>query len=131
MSSEILPASLYAESLKQKYEGLDVPSYKLREWFSKTENVFFDCKEPDKSSCLKLILEQNNFMAFIIFFVVRDKPGGSYRFMDASFRNLGKETLRHFINRYHQQLESITKLSLGSRGIEYVECVGHSYELSE
>jgi len=131
VSLEIVPSSLCVKSLKEKYEGLEVPSYKLREWFSKTDKVFFDCEESDKSSCLELILGQRNFVAFVIFFVIREKPSGSYKFMDATFRNLGKETLKHFIRRYHKQLESMTKLGLGSRGIEYVECVGYSYELSE
>ena len=131
VSLEIMPASLYAKSLKGKYKDLEVPSYKLREWFSKTDKVFFDCEESDKSSCLELILKQRNLVAFVIFFVVREKPSGSYKFMDASFRNLGKETLKHFIRRYHEQLESMTKLGLGSRGIEYVECAGYSYESSE
>ena len=131
MSLEIVSASLYVKSLKEKYEDLEVPSYKLREWFSKTDKVFFDCEESGKSSCLELILKQRNLVAFVIFFVVREKSSGSYKFMDAAFRNLGKETLKHFVRRYHEQLESMTKLGLGSRGIEYVECVGYSYELSE
>ena len=130
MSLEIVPSSLYVKSLKEKYGDLEVPSYKLRKWFSKTDKVFFDCGESDKSSCLELILKQRNLVAFVIFFVVKEKPSGSYKFMDATFRNLGKETLKHFIRRYHQQLESMTKLGLGSRGIEYVECVGYSYDLS-
>jgi len=131
MSLETVPSRLCVKSLEEKYKGLAVPSYKLREWFSKTDKIFFDCEESDKSSCLKLILNQRNLAAFVIFFVVKDKSSGSYKFMDATFRNLGKETLKHFIRRYHQQLESMTKLGLGSRGIEYVECVGYSYELSE
>jgi len=131
VSLEIIPSSLYVKSLKEKYKDLEVPSYKLKEWFSKTDKVFFDCKESDKSSCLEPILEQRNFAAFVIFFVVREKPSGSYKFMDASFRNLSKETLKHFIRRYHEQLESMTRFGLGSRGMEYIECVGYSYELSE
>jgi len=131
MSLETVPSSLYVKSLKEKYLDLEVPSYKLREWFSKTYKIFFDCEKSDKPSCLELILKQRNLAAFVIFFVVREKSSGSYKFMDASFRNLGKEALKHFIRRYHQQLESMTKLGLGSRGIEYVECVGYSYELSE
>ena len=131
MSLEIMSSSLYVKSLKEKYEDLEVPSYKLREWFSKTDKIFFDCEKSDKSSCLELILKQRNLVAFVIFFVVREKPSVSYKFMDASFRNLGKETLKHFIRRYHEQLESVTKLGLGSRSIEYVECIGYSYELSE
>ena len=126
MSSEIVPASVYVDSLKQKYIGFDFPSYKLREWFSKTHIVFFDCKEQDKASCLETILKLTNLEAFIIFFVVRE-PSGAYKFMDASFRNLGTETLEHFITRFHQQLESMTKLSVQSIGLEYVECIGHSY----
>jgi len=131
VSLEIVSAGLYAKSLKEKYEDLEVPSYKLREWFSKTDKIFFDCEESDKSSCLELILKQRSLVAFVIFFVVRAKPSGSYKFMDASFRNISKETLKHFIRRYHEQLESMTKLGLESRSIEYVECAGYSYELSE
>ncbi len=126
-----MPASLYAKSLKKKYEGLEVPIYKLREWFSKPDKIFFDCEESDKSSCLELVLKQRNLAAFVTFFVVREKPSGSYKLMDASFRNLGKETLKHFIRRYPEQLESMTKLGLGSRNIEYLACAGYSYELSE
>jgi len=126
MNSEIVPASIYLESLRQKYHGFEFPSYKLREWFSKNQMVFFDCKEPDKATCLQTILAKTDFEAFSIFFVVKEQ-GGAYRFMDASFRNLGTETLEHFITRFHSQLESMTKLGVQATGLEYVECVGHSY----
>jgi len=127
MSTEIVPSASHAQSLKEKYPGFEIPSYKLREWFSTVHKVFFDCGRPDKHSCLEVLLKRTNFSAFIIFFVVRE-PSGSYKFMDASFRNLGTETLEHFMTRYHQQLESMTRLSLQSIGLEYVECVGHSYQ---
>jgi phosphopentomutase len=48
--------------------------------------------------------------------------------MDVNFRNVGTETLEHFINRYHQQLETMTKLSLQTASREYVTCLGHGYE---
>jgi len=127
MESEIVQASAYVESLKEKYKGFYFPAYKLRELFSTVHQVFFDCREQDKSACLKLLLKRTNLEAFTIFFVVKE-PSGAYRFMDASFRNLGTETLEHFINRYHQQLESMTKLSIQTIGLEYVECIGHGYQ---
>ncbi len=127
MGSEILSAQAYMKSLKQKYQGFDVPTYKLREWFSKTHQVFFDCEELNKEACLQAALTKTDFTAFIIFFVVRAQ-GGVFKFMDASFRNLGTETLEHFIARYHSQLESMTRLSVQTTGLEYVECVGHSYQ---
>jgi hypothetical protein len=34
MNSEIIATQTYVDSLKQKYQGLDVPFYKLREMFS-------------------------------------------------------------------------------------------------
>jgi len=126
MSAEIIPASVYVESLRQKYPSLDIPSYKLREWFSKNHMVFFDCRERDKTACLGAILKKTDFESFTIFFVVKESSG-AYRFMDASFRNLGSETLEHFITRFHSQLESMTKLGVQATGLEYVECVGHSY----
>jgi len=127
MSCGIMSAQAYVESLKQKYQGFDFPAYKLREWFSKTHQIFFDCKEPDREACLEAALKKTDFAAFIIFFVVKEQ-GGSYKSMDASFRNLGTETLEHFINRFHSQLESMTRLGVQTTGLEYVECIGHSYQ---
>jgi hypothetical protein len=127
MESEIVPANTYVESLKEKYKGFDFPAYKLREWFSKSHQIFSDCKDQDKNACIEQLLKQTSLEAFAIFFVVKD-PSGGYRFMDASFRNLGTETLEHFISRYHQQLESMTRLSIQTIGLEYIECIGHGYQ---
>lgn len=127
MSSEIISAQAYVEALKQKYQGFDIPTYKVRELFSETHQVFFDCKGPDKEACLQAALKKTDFAAFIIFFVVKEQSGG-FKFMDASFRNLGTETLEHFIVRYHSQLESMTRLGVQTTGLEYVECIGHGYQ---
>jgi hypothetical protein len=127
MSLKIVPTSEYITFLEKKYEALKVPTYKLREWFSIEQKVFFDCKVSDKASCLSGILNKPDLPAFIIYLMVKDAAGG-YSFMDVSFRNLGKETLEHFINRYHQQFETMTKLSLQSVSREFIECLGHCYE---
>jgi hypothetical protein len=127
MSSEIVPTSDYVKDLKEKYKDLDVPTYKLREWFSKSRQIFFDCENRDKNSCLEQLLKRTDLEAFIIFFMVKESSG-SYRFMDTSFRNLGTETLEHFINRFHKQLEAMTKLGVQATGLEYMECIGHSYK---
>jgi len=127
--SNIISAVEYAKILEQKYAGLKVPIYKLREWFATEQKIFFDCENPDKATCLSQILAKPDFPAFIIYLVVKDAKTGDYDFMDVSFRNLmGLETLQHFINRYHAQLESMTKLSLQGAGREHVESVGHGYE---
>ncbi|MFB0567264.1 MAG: hypothetical protein ACETVM_01595, partial [Candidatus Bathyarchaeia archaeon] len=125
MSSEIVPTSSYVKSLKEKYKDLDVPTYKLKEWFSTSRQVFFNCENKDKNACLEQLLKRRDLEAFVILFVVKESSG-SYRFMDASFRNLGTETLEHFINRFHKQLEAMTKLGVQATGLEYMECVGHS-----
>ena len=127
MESEIVLSNAYVESLKGKYKDFEFPAYKLREWFSKSHQIFFDCKDQDKNACLEQLLKRTNLEAFTIFFVVKE-PSGEYRFMDASFRNLGTETLEHFISRYHQQLESMTRLSIQTIGLEYIECIGHGYQ---
>jgi hypothetical protein len=114
------------DSLKQKYQGIDVPFYKLREMFSKTHQVFFDCEEPNKQACLEKILRKTDYEAFMILFVAKE-PSGTYRFMDASFKNIRAENLEHFITRFHSQLESMTKLGIQATGLEYLECAGHSY----
>jgi hypothetical protein len=127
MDSEIVSASTYMKTLKRKYNDLDIPAYKLRKWFPTPYKIFFDCESEDKNACLERLLKRTDLEAFIIFFVVRE-ASGSYRFMDASFRNLGTETLEHFIDRFHKQLEAMTRLGVQGVGLEYVECVGHSYK---
>jgi len=126
MNSEIISARVYVETLRKKYHGFEFPSYKLREWFSRTHQILFDCKEQDKMACLQAILKNTNFEAFTIFFVVKEQSG-VYKLMDASFKNLGTETLEHFVTRFHSQLESMTKLGVQATGLEYVECIGHGY----
>lgn len=127
MSSEIVLTSSYVKSLKEKYDDLNIPNYKLKEWFSTTRKIFFDCENKDKNACLEQLLKRTDLDAFVIFFVVKESSG-SYRFMDASFRNLGTETLEHFINRFHKQLEAMTRLGVQATGLEYMECVGHGYK---
>jgi hypothetical protein len=126
--SQIILASEHASILEGRYKGLKIPVYKLRRWFSDRQQVFFDCEISDKESCLHKILTKPDLNAFVIYLLVRDTTTSSYSFMDVSFRNLGKETLEHFINRYHQQLETMTKLSLQTANREYVACLGHGYE---
>jgi hypothetical protein len=117
----------YVKSLEEKFVGLSVPSYKLRKWFDKDKLIFFDCEKGDKSACLSHLLEKTNIPYFAVFFIVKENV--TYSFMDVKYRNLGKETLEHFIKRYEQQLKSMTKMSLQPRKMEYVELVGFSYEL--
>jgi hypothetical protein len=129
MAPKIIPTTQYAETLQEKYTRLEVPLYKLRKWFSTNQKIFFDCKNTDKSLCLREVLKKPDYPVFRVYLVVKDITSDSYSFMDINFRNLGgKETLEHFINRYHKQLETMTKLSLQGAGRQYVDCVGHSYE---
>jgi hypothetical protein len=127
MSPKIIPTSERVVFLEGKYEGLKVPTYKLKKWFSSDQKVFFDCEDSDEALCLERTLSNADFTAFIIYLIVKDAEK-SYQFMDVSFRNMGKETLEHFITRYHQQLEAMTKLSLQTVGREFIECPGHSYQ---
>lgn len=126
----MIPTNTYVQSLKAKFKTIAIPLYKLRAWFSIKHQVFFNCESEDKISCLEKILKQRNFESFTIFFVVKE-PSGAFRFMDASFRNIGNETLEHFIDRFHKQLESMTRLSLQTVGLEFVEYIGYSYHEKE
>lgn len=129
MPAEIIPTSEFTATLISRYKGLQVPTYKLKEWFSTDRQVFFDCENSDKKSCLISVLKKPGFPAFRVYLVVKDPAGDAHNFMDVNFRNLGgKQTLEHFIHRFHQQLEAMARLSLQSAGREYVKCVGHSYE---
>ncbi len=126
MIAEIITTGDYVKQLKGKFSGLDIPMYKLRALCSTKDQVFFDCETSDKVSCLETILKQKIFDAFTVFIIVKE-PSGSFKFMDLSFKNIGNEKLEHFIDRFHRTLEPSTKLSLQIAGLEYVECIGHSY----
>ena len=123
---EISSTTDYKKSLEEKFNGLSVPSYKLKEWFTKKLKIFFHCKKPNKTFCLDQILEKTDIAFFTVFFIVKTEE--TYKFMDVNYRNLGKETLEHFIKRYESQLKSMTQLSLKPRKMEYVETVGYSYQ---
>jgi hypothetical protein len=127
--SKIIFTDEQVRILEEKYKGLKIPLYKFRKWFSDEQQVFFDCDAPDKEACLREVMTKPDLSAFIIYLLVKDASTGNYSFMDVNFRNLGKETLEHFMNRYHQQLETMTKLSLQTASREYVACLGHSYEV--
>jgi hypothetical protein len=125
--SKIISTSERVKLLEEEYKGLRIPVYKLRKWFSDEQQVFFDCDTIDKEACLREIMIKPDLNAFTIYLLVKDASTGDYSFMDVSFRNLSKETLEHFINRYHQQLETMTKLSLQTASREYIACLGHGY----
>jgi len=121
-------ATTYVESLRRKYRGFDFPRYKLRKWFSEDHQVFFDCEsDEDRIVCLDRWLKRTDLEAFTVFFVVKE-PIGAYKLTDAAFRKLGTETLEHFVNRYHQQLEPMTRLGIHTVSLEYIECIRHSYK---
>ena len=126
--ANIILAKDYVSVLEKQRAGLKIPLYKLRRWFSNEQQVFFDCDADDKLSCLRDILVKPDLNTFIIYILAKDLTTGGYSFMDVNFRNLGKETLEHFITRYHQQLESMTKLGLQTANREYAECIGHGYQ---
>ncbi len=127
MDMETVSLKSYDKTLREKFKGLKIPTYKLREWYSINYKIFFDCEGRDKENCLGQILERKDLEKFHVFFVVKE-PSGVHQFMDVSFRNIGGETLTHFINRFQKQLEPMTKMSVQGANLDYVECVGFSYD---
>lgn len=125
--AEIIPFSSFSGKLREECEGLRVPSYKFKKWYSVSVKVFFDC-EGELNACLEQILNYVGFKFFTVFFLGRDVSTGEWRIIDLKFRNLGKETLRHFIRRFHSQLEPSTMLGLQSSGLEKINRIGYSYE---
>jgi hypothetical protein len=126
LSSEISSSVDYVRTLEEEYAGLRISLYKLRAWYSTQQKVFFDCDNPEKNDCLDSILQKDDFSDFVVFLIIKDAD--SYRLMDIVFRNLGSETLKHFIKRYTKQLSSMTKLSLQSRKIDYIKTIGYTYK---
>jgi hypothetical protein len=123
---EIVSLESYDKTLRGKFKDLEIPSYKLRKWYSINHKIFFDCESGNKQNCLDQLLERRDLERFIVFFVVKE-PSEVYRVMDVSFRNIGKETLTHFSNRFQKQFEPMTKMSVQGANLDYVEYVGFSY----
>ena len=126
MSSEISSSVDYVRTLEEEYAGLRISLYKLRTCYSTQQKVFFDCDNSEKNDCLDSILQKDDFSDFVVFLIIKD--ANSYQLMDIVFRNLGSETLKHFIKRYTKQLSSMTKLSLQSRKIDYIKTIGYTYK---
>jgi hypothetical protein len=126
LSSDIISAVDFVKPLEEDYAGLKISLYKLRAWYSLKQKLFFDCDKSVKNNCLESILQKDDFSDFVVFLITKDAD--SYQLMDIVFRNLGSETLKHFIKRYTKQLNSMTKLSLQSRKIDYIKTIGYTYK---
>ena len=126
MSSDIISSVNYVKTLEEDYTGLRISLYKLRTWYSIKEKLFFDCDNSEKNCCLKSILQKDDFSDFVVFSIT--KNAGSYQLLDIVFRNLGSETLKHFIKRYTKQLNAMTILSLQSRKIDFIKTIGYTYK---
>ena len=118
----------YLEELEEEFSGLQIPRYKFRGYFDEESRVFFDCEAGEPSACLEQVLERKNFSDFVVFLLIKGRGSGRLSVMDVSYRNLGTETVKHFMNRYQMQFEPTIKMSLMSRGLEYLRLIGYSYE---
>lgn len=128
MSSEIVSRETLVELLREEFGSIEIPSYKFRKFYSRDKQVLFDCERGDTYACLDQVLHNETHAFFVVFLVIRDKESGSLRVMDVSFPNIGKETLEHFIKRYHSQLKPSSIIGLEASRKEYVKYLGCSYE---
>lgn len=128
MSLEIVSREALIESLLEEFGSIEIPTYKFRKLFSRDKQVFFDCEGEDTDACLEQVLHKKTHTLFVVFLLIRDKESGNLKVMDVRFHNIGKETLEHFINRYHSQLKFSSIMGLKASGKEYVKYVGCSYE---
>lgn len=128
MSPGIVVSEAIVEWLREEFGDIVIPAYKFRRLFSRTGQIFFDCEGEDNEACLDRALHGKNHAFFTVFFVIRDKESGTLQVMDVSFPNIGRETLEHFIKRYHSQLKPSNIMGLEASGREYVKYIGCSYE---
>ena len=126
MSPEIITSARYVHQLQERFRNLEVPTYKLKKLYSPTHQVFFDCEQQNYDACLETVLKEQQLQGFTVFIVMKE-PTGAVKVRDIHFKNIGGETLEHFIKRFHTALEPSTKLSMQIAGSEYLVCIGHSY----
>ena len=60
VGGDIVPVDTYVQFLKDKFDSLTIPVYKLRAWFSMKHQVFFDCESEDAAVCLNKLLKRKN-----------------------------------------------------------------------
>ncbi|RJS90157.1 hypothetical protein CW700_01815 [Candidatus Bathyarchaeota archaeon] len=128
MSGKVVEGNTYLDRVEQEFRGLIIPRYKFRRFFEEETRIFFDCEDDDPMDCLKEILERRDLKEFVVLLLTKEKEGGGLKVLDISYRNLGTETLRHFITHYQSQLEPTVKMSLMAGGLEYLSLIGYSYE---
>ena len=61
---EIASLKSYNKTLQEKFKGLEIPTYKLRKWYSINHKIFFDCESSDKQNCLDQLLERKDLEKF-------------------------------------------------------------------
>lgn len=128
MSARVIPSSSYLEELEREFGGLRIPLYKFRRFFEEETRVFFDCEGGDPVACLDQILERSDLRGFVVLLLTKEGESEKLGVLDISYRNLGTETLRHFMSRYQSILEPAVKSSLMLGGMEYLRLIGFSYE---
>lgn len=131
MKSDITKSSTFLDALHERYEHLEIPEYKFREWHSKKEGIFFDCKGEDLKKCLEEAMTREDYPYFKGYILVKeddDDDDDDYTIMDVSYPNIGNMSLRRWLERYHSQLKPASVMSLVGAGKEYEEYLGASYE---
>jgi len=121
-------SSSYLEALEQEFSELSIPRYKFRGYFDEESRVFFDCEGGEPAACLEQVLERRDFSDFVVLLLIRERGSGSLRVLDISYRNLGAETVKGFMDRYQTQFEPTIKMSLMASGLEYLRLIGYGYE---
>jgi len=127
---EVVSKEAYLSQLERRHGSFKLDVSSLRGLFSLENRVFFDCFDRDVEKCLKEVLQARDMDHFLVLYLARKKSGqGTERkvLREAVFKNISKETVRHFAARFEKTLERVTKLSVESAGLEYLECVGFSY----
>jgi hypothetical protein len=128
LSSKIVLSSGYLEELEREFSGLSVPRYKFRSYFDEESRVFFDCESGEPAACLEQVMKRKDLRGFVVLLLIKERGSGSLSVLDVSYRNLGTDTVRHFMDRYQTQFEPTIKMSLMSRNLEYLRLIGYSYE---
>ena len=124
----ILSKEEYVKETEKRFPELEIPAYRLRDYYSDEHKLFFDCKG-DTEECIKEALEYSFHVKYVTFFVV--KKGEDFEFMSVAYRNPAVESLEHFMGRYDTTIKPSLVMTLVGSDKEFVELLGFSYEDSD
>lgn len=135
LTDPFVKSGVYLKELENAFGVIRYDAKPARQWYSRDEEVFFDCGISDLRQCLNELLKRRNLTHFSVFVVAKESKGDDkifhYILNSITYVNLGEQSIQDFTNHFLRVLEYPLSLELQLSGLEYIKHVGFSYSTPE